>query len=200
MGRSVSRPRLVLSTEALSDGELVARALAGDRWGHEVIYRRHVSYLLGMVVRMLGRRDDAEEIVQDTFVTAFDQLATLRDPGALRGWLGQIAVSFVRRRLRKLKLLRLLGLDRGCDDATLEELAAPSLAVEARVELGLIDRELGRMSASLRIAWVLRKVDGLELTEVATMTGCSLATAKRRIAAADAFMKAHLEGLQGGAA
>src|SRR5262245_53670168 len=95
MGRSLSRPLLLPSTDALPDGELVARALSGDRWGREVLYRRHVSYLLGMVVRMLGRRDEAEEIVQDTFVMAFAELGSLRDPGALRGWLGQIAVSFV---------------------------------------------------------------------------------------------------------
>jgi len=179
---------------SLSDGELVARARAGDRWGREALYRRYAGYLLGMVVRMLGRREDAEEVVQDTFVAAFAELDALRDPEAVRAWLCQIAVSYVRRRLRKLKLLRVLGLDRGADDATLADLAAPSLTPEGRSELALMDRALGRMDSAVRIAWTLRHVDGLELTEVATLLGCSLATVKRRLAAADAIVQAHVEG------
>jgi DNA-directed RNA polymerase specialized sigma24 family protein len=46
-----------------------------------------------MTVRLLANGGEAEEIVQDTFVTAFEQLGTLRVPGAVRGWLGQIAVK-----------------------------------------------------------------------------------------------------------
>jgi len=195
----LSRPRLLSFPASLSDGELVARARAGDRWGREALYRRYAGYLLGMVVRMLGRRDDAEEVVQDTFVAAFSELDALRDPEAVRPWLCQIAVSYVRRRLRKLKLLRALGLDRGADDATLAELASPTLTPEGRSELALMDRALARMEGTARIAWTLRHVDGLELAEVATLLGCSLATVKRRLAAAEAVLQAHVEGAQQGA-
>ena len=49
-----------------------------------------------MTVRLLANRGEAEEVVQDTFVTAFEQLGALREPAAVRGWLGQIAVNLVR--------------------------------------------------------------------------------------------------------
>jgi RNA polymerase sigma-70 factor (ECF subfamily) len=205
MAISAKRPEgpvLLRIPDSVSDAELVDRAARGDRWGREVLYRRHASYLLGLSMRLLGNRGDAEEIVQDAFIAAFQQLRTLRDPGALRVWLGQIVVNLVRHRLRRLRLLRLLGLDRGADDATLEALAAPGVHPEASGELALLDRALARLRADLRIAWMLRNVEGLELTEVAAVCNCSLATIKRRLSEADGVVRGHVgassswEGLQ----
>jgi RNA polymerase sigma-70 factor (ECF subfamily) len=159
-----------------------------------MLYRRHAATLLAMTIRLLGNRVEAEEIVQDTFVTAFERLETLRDPAAVGGWLGQIAVNLVRRRFRKLRLLRFLGLDRGADDATLEALADVALPADERAELALVDRKLGAMKPEVRLAWTLRRVEGLELTEVASLAGCSLATAKRRIAAGDVLVDLHAAG------
>ena len=87
MGVLVSRSLSLKVSEAISDEELVQRALNGDRWGREMLYRRHAGSLLAMTVRLLANRGEAEEVVQDTFVTAFEQLGTLREPGAVRGWL-----------------------------------------------------------------------------------------------------------------
>jgi RNA polymerase sigma-70 factor (ECF subfamily) len=199
VGSSGKRPVVLrLLDESADDSALATRAGDGDRWSREALYRRHVDYLLGMVTRLLANRGEAEEIVQDTFVIGFQKIRTLRDPAALRSWLGQIAVSLVRRRMRRGRLLRLLGLDRGADDATLAALAAPGLDPEELAELALVDRQLGRMRTELRIAWVLRRVDELELTEVAAVIGCSLATAKRRITEADRQMRQHV-GLPEGA-
>jgi RNA polymerase sigma-70 factor, ECF subfamily len=196
MGVLVSRSLPLKSSEALGDEELVRRALRGDRWGREMLYRRHAGTLLGMTTRLLGNRGEAEEIVQDTFVTAFERLETLRDPAAVGGWLGQIAVNRVRRRFRKLRLLRFLGLDRGADDATLESLADASVPVDERAELALVDRKLRAMKSEVRLAWTLRRVEGLELGEVASLSHCSLATAKRRIAAGDAAVDLHGAGAE----
>src|SRR5690349_6643381 len=101
-------PVLLRLPDMASDGELVRRAAAGDRWSREVIYRRHAAYLLGLTARLLGSRGDAEEIVQDAFIAGFERLGTLREPEALRVWLGQIAVNLVRHRLRRVRLMRLL--------------------------------------------------------------------------------------------
>ena len=161
-----------------------------------MLYRRHAHYLLAISIRLLSSRGEAEDVVQDTFVVGFEQLRALRNPGAIRAWLAQIAVSLVRRRLRRRKLLRLLGLDQP-PDATLAVLAAPSLPPDDRAELALVDRLLRRMRADLRIAWMLRRVEGLPLPEVASACACSLATAKRRIAAADAEMASHVSFEQG---
>ena len=192
MGVLVTRSFPLKASEALGDEELVRRALGGDRWGREMLYRRHAGSLLAMTIRLLGNRGEAEEIVQDTFVTAFEQLGTLREPGAVRGWLGQIAVNLVRRRFRRARLMRFLGLDRGADDATLESLADPGVSTDQRAELALVDRLLRGMKPALRLAWMLRRVDGLELGEVASLCDCSLATIKRRIGEADIIIDRHV--------
>jgi RNA polymerase sigma-70 factor (ECF subfamily) len=192
----VTHSALLRVSEAIGDAELVTRARAGDRWSREMLYRRHAAPLLGLAARLLSNRGEAEDVVQDTFVTAFEQLATLREPAALRGWLAQIAVSFVRRRIRKRRMLRVIGLDRGADDATLDALAAPTALPDQRTELALMADVLGRLKTELRLAWMLRRVEGFELAEVAEACGCSLATAKRRIAAAEAAVQAHLAGAQ----
>ena len=189
MGVLVSHSILLRASETVSDADLVARAAGGDRWSREMIYRRHAGLLLAIAARLLGNRGDAEEVVQDTFVTAFEQLRALRDPAALRAWLAQIAVSLVRRRIRRGRLMRVLGLDRGADDATLAALAAPGTAPDERADLAMVDRLLAKLRANVRIAWMLRRVEGLELAEVASYCGCSLATAKRWIAEADGVIK-----------
>jgi RNA polymerase sigma-70 factor, ECF subfamily len=187
-----SQPLLLPTANAVGDAELVARARSGDRWSRDVLYRRHAPYLLALSTRLLASRIDGEEVVQDTFLVALEQLNSLREPAALRAWLASIAVSLVRRRLRRSRLLRFLGLDRGFEDATLAALAAPGLGPDDRADLALVDRMLERMSTDLRIAWMLRRVEGLALAEVATACACSLATAKRRIAAADVQVARHL--------
>jgi RNA polymerase sigma-70 factor (ECF subfamily) len=192
MGVLVSHTVLLQNADAASDAQLVARAIEGDRWGREMLYRRHAAYLLAIAARLLGNRGEGEEVVQDTFVTAFEQLRSLREPAAVRGWLAQIAVSLVRRRLRRGRLMRALGLDRGAEDATLAALAAPGTSTDQRAELALVDKALAGVNANVRIAWMLRLVEGLELAEVASACGCSLATAKRRIAAAEAVVRAHI--------
>lgn len=179
---------LLPTADAVSDAELVSRALVGDRWGRDVLYRRHARYLLAIASRLLSNRGEGEEVVQDTFVVAFEKLGTLRDPAAVRSWLARIAITLVQRRMRRDRLLRFLGLDRGMDDATLDLLAEPSLRPDERAELALADRVLRRLPTKKRIAWMLRRVEGLPLVEVASACDCSLATVKRQIAAADAEM------------
>jgi RNA polymerase sigma-70 factor (ECF subfamily) len=196
----VSHSALLRVSEAIGDAELVARARGEDRWSREMLYRRHAAPLLGLAARLLANRNEAEDVVQDTFVTAFEHLAALREPAALRGWLAQIAVSFVRRRIRKQRMLRVLGLDRGADDATLDALAAPTVGPDQRTELALMANALRRLRTELRLAWMLRRVEGFELSEVADACGCSIATAKRRIAAAEAAVQAHVLGAREGGA
>jgi RNA polymerase sigma-70 factor (ECF subfamily) len=167
--------------DPVSDAELVRRIGQGDRWAEEAFYRRYVALVHGTVRRLLGRSGEAEDVVQDTFATAFEIWGQLRVPEAARQWLMSIAVRKAHRRFRRRRLLRTLGLDRSVDDAVLEALAAPTSSVEARLELRMLDEALGKLGVAERIAWMLRYVDGLALQEVAAQCGCSLATVKRRI-------------------
>ncbi len=168
-----------------SDADLVASVRSGDAGSKKRIYLKHVHYIAGMCARLLRSIDASEDVVQDTFVIAFSKIESLRDPGAFRGWLAVIAISQVRRRLSRQRLLRLLGLDEGRDESALDDLARDDLSVEARSELAALDLILRQLPDRQRIAWMLHHVEGEPLDTVADACGCSRATVKRWIAAAD---------------
>jgi RNA polymerase sigma-70 factor, ECF subfamily len=177
---SVLRP--VREVAPCPDAELVARALRGDKGAETEIYARHVGHVLALCTRLLGRRDEAEDATQDTFVDVLEQLGQLRDPERLRHWIGRVAVHKVHRRFRRRKLQRLLGMYSPIEpDFAL--VPAPSRASPEQAAL------LGRIPDTLRAAWLLCRVEGYKLEEVADLCGCSLATVKRRIALADAEVR-----------
>ncbi len=187
--------------QRVTDGELVRRALAKDRWAEEALFRRYAAIVAGTVMRLLGDRAEAEDVVQETFVTALEKLDTVRDPERVRAWLLAIAVRDVQQRFRRRKLKRLLGLERSDDRSfTCADWAAEDASAELRAELQLLDRALGSLPAKERIPWMLRHVEGYSLEETAVACGCSLATAKRRIAAAERYVRAHvrMEEVDGG--
>jgi RNA polymerase sigma-70 factor (ECF subfamily) len=188
------------TTQWEDDAELVRRARSGDRWAEEALYRRHVRAVTNAVTRLLGRTADADDVVQDTFVRALERLDDLRDGAAFRGWVQRIAVTLCHRRFRRRKLLRVLGLDRDPNDATLEAYAAEGARPDLVATLRQIDRELEKLSVASRSAWILHRVEGWTLEETADALEVSLATTKRRLAEADARIAPFREGAAEGGA
>lgn len=182
-----------LPREAPGDAELVARALEGDRWAEEALYRRHVHRVTTLVARLLRHGPDVEDVVQDAFIEAYRDLAQLRDPARVGAWIARIAVHRCHKRFRRRKLRRLLGLERGAHDEPLALQARVDAGQDARAELALLDRALDALPVAERTCWVLRHLEGYRLAEVAELAGCSLATAKRRLRRAQDAVRAHFE-------
>ncbi len=191
--RAYEEPVQLLSAAAVSTADLIERIRRGDVWAEEAFYRRHVAMVRATVRRLQGNSLDAEDVVQDTFVNAFEIWDQLREPEHAKTWLLRIAVRKVQKRFRRRRVLRALGLDQTTDDVTLEALARPGLCSEARAELVLLDAALRVLAPEVRIAWMLRHVEGASLEEVATLCDCSLATVKRRIAVAQEKVSDHLQ-------
>jgi RNA polymerase sigma-70 factor (ECF subfamily) len=172
-----------------SDEELVHAALAGERAAQAALYDRHAAAVLGRVTRLLGQRAEAEDVTQEAFVTALGSLARLREPAQFAAWLTQIAVRLVHRRFRRQRLLRRLGFGASVRDASLELLATDA-DPEIQAQLSRVDQVVRGLDAAHRLAWLLRAVEGCPLAEVAEQCGCSLATAKRRVARAHEQVRA----------
>lgn len=185
-----SRPRPL---EEVPDADLVTRAQAGEPWAEEALFRKHVDYIAALSFRLLRNRTEADDVVQDTFVDALSQIRALATPTALRSWLAGIAVHKAHRRFRTQRLRALLGLHHSTHEAVLEACAPPSTSPEIRAELALVDAALSVVPDQERAAWMLRHVEGYVLEEVAVLCACSLATAKRRIARAQASVRLHVD-------
>ena len=170
-----------------SDEALVARARRNESQAFEALYRRHAAFALNLAVHIQGTTADVEDIVHDAFVRAHERLAELRDTSAFRSWLGSIVVRLVRTRIRRRRMLAALGLA-GHEPVDLEAVAAPEADPETRALLAQVYALLQTMPADDRIAWTLRHVERHGLDAVASLTGCSLATAKRRIQRAQSYL------------
>lgn len=173
------------------DAALVARILDGEAAAERELYLRHVGPITNVVARIVGRLHDAEDIVQDVFVHALRDISTLREPAHFRRWIYRIAVHRSRTYLRRRRVLELVGLDRGGEDASLDRLASADAPPEVRAELALAANALRGASAEERIAFVLHVIEGCSLPEVADAIGASLATAKRRVRSAQDRLEKH---------
>lgn len=149
-----------------------------DRRAKELLYRRLAPGVFGLVHRLLGGID-VDDVVQDTFIDAFQQLDQLREPGAVVGWVRGIAVNRVRRVIRKRALLRRLGFSSAPLEP--EEIVGQHADPESRAELVLLFKLLDRIPGEARIALILRRVEGLTVPEIGEAMGLSDSTVKRRI-------------------
>jgi len=149
-------------------------------------YAQNAGYVAGLVGRILGRNDDVPDVVQDVFLIAHRHLGSVRSQGALRAWLGRIAIREASRRLRwrRVRLFlqpaRTIEADLVADDGARAELQ-PLVA--------LLYSTLDRLAPRERVPWVLRHLLEEPLDVVAELCGCSIATAKRRIAVAELVMR-----------
>lgn len=147
----------------------------------ESLFKRYAPYVAAVAHRLLGRDADVDDTVQEVFLAAVRGLRSIRDPAAVKGWLARIAVRVARRRLRKRRMRTFLGID---DPIVYDSVADAGASPEDRALLARVYRVLDGLPANARIAWSLRYVEGEPLENVAQLSGCSLATAKRRIASA----------------
>jgi RNA polymerase sigma-70 factor, ECF subfamily len=153
------------------------------------IFRQFSAYVARIGFRMLGRDEDVDDLIQEVFAAAFKQREQLRNPDAARGWLATIAVRTARRQLRRRRVRQFVGLD---DGSPALELQNPSMPPDDRALLSRVYEILDRTDVDCRLAWTLRYIEGEKLEQVAERCGCSLATAKRRIAAVQSYLHAEI--------
>ena len=185
-----ARRRALGPAAELEDAQLVALARDGHREAFEALYRRHDGFALNLAVRIQGNATDVEDVVHDAFIRAQHRMAELRDAELFRSWLGSIVVRLVRTRLRRRRLMTVLGMGQA-EPVELDAIASGEASPEARAQLAQIYALLRTLPSDERIAWTLRHVENHRLEAVAELTECSLATAKRRILRAQRFLTAH---------
>lgn len=172
-------------------------ACAGERWAQEALFRRYARLVNGLAYRLLPSEADADDLVQDVFVQAFQNLDRLQNQQAFGSWIASIVVRTAHKRLRRNRLMTRLGLRRPEPvdlDALLSSAAPPDAAAEARAIYALVDR----LTPEERVVLILRRVEGLSLAEIATQVGKSQATVKRRLSAAQGRMQHLLRSAGGG--
>src|SRR3974390_1802632 len=156
------------------DLELVGFAAGGDRAAFGELVRRHSSQVRGLLRRMGADAPTADDVAQDAFLTAFEQIAEFRGEGAFRGWGSRLAARAYVKRWRRQARAELLA-----ESADAEaETPPPALAADAKIDL---DEARKALSDPERICVSLCYGAGLSHAEAATALNAPLGTVKSHV-------------------
>ena len=169
------------------DNTLISRAQTGDEGAFTELMRAYYAFVYGIVIRIVKNPNDAEEIVQDSFLNAYRGLAQLEDTDKFKGWLAKIA------RNRSLNWLR----EQKIDAVSIDEVEYPTLQMPESPDEGLIRdeqrelirRAMGTLSETDREIVRSYYLDGASYDELIRTHGLSykaisfrLARAKQKLA------------------
>jgi RNA polymerase sigma-70 factor, ECF subfamily len=175
----------------MTDEALVARAVEGDVDAYAALAERYYGSCARIARRMLRNDADAEDVVQETFLRAFRALGRFDRGREFRVWLFTILVNQCRtaatsRRRRETRFFNdEIAVARAADDrptGVITETSAVAAAVDSLEPL-------------LREAFVLKYVEGLEYTEMATITGAGVSALKMRVKRACEALRPKLEAI-----
>lgn len=157
-----------------TDRELVDAVLhSGDEAAFRALYRRHTPRLFMLVTRLLARGDrEAEDVVQETWVHAFESLGRFAWNSSFATWLTGIGLNRVRDRVRRYGRSRETGVD------TLPETAAAADPRDVRIDL---ERLIERLPDEQRMVLVLHDVEGMKHREIAEHLGIPEGTSKTHL-------------------
>lgn len=161
---------------------IITRCLAGEEPAFEALYNRHAAATYRLCLGLLGNREDAEEVLQDSFEYAFRKLRSYdARKSAFKTWLFRIAVSRCRNKRRRKRLpsfsLNLLAEQDTADreGPSLDELATLSEHQNS------IWAAMAKLSPKLRDTAVLRYYEGLSYAEIGQVLGIPVKTAESRM-------------------
>jgi len=151
----------------------------------EACFRRYHRLVANLGLRLLGRRGDVDDFVQDVFLEVHGAFHSIREPAATKGFVRTIAVRLALRRLRRRKVAALLGLDQPVD---LGPVAVPANQEHVAL-LAQVYGELEAMPTKTRVVWILRHIEGDKLEDIAQEVGMGLSSVKRHLATAKARLE-----------
>jgi RNA polymerase sigma-70 factor (ECF subfamily) len=175
-----------------SDGALVRRVLAGDADAYAGLVARYRDRLGRYAVHMLGSREDAEEVLQDSFVRAYRSLARCDDPERFGAWLFGIVVNRCRTTGARMARFRRMFVR---DPGPVERASVPSDAERQELE-ELIRWALARLGAPYREAFLLKYAEELDYEAMSRLTGASVSALKMRVKRARARLQALLKEME----
>ena len=166
----------------MSNTQAVARLKEGDEAVFTQLYESASRMVYFQARKILEDDEAAQDVVQDTFITVFRSIDKLRDPEALRSWIGGIAVRLaMKKRQAILTSPELLPEE----DAMFDDRPAPGETPEELAEAEATSRILGELVDTLpepqRVAVMLYYYDQCTVAQIAEITNCSQGTVKSRL-------------------
>lgn len=181
------------------DGDLVTRWKAGDESAFESLIRRHEGRVFGLLMRMLGNREDAEDVAQETFISLHRHGHRFRHDARFSTFVYRVAANAALNRRRTLgrknaRIRKLQTRQAAGDDlpTTPRDPESATFGVEVQVR---VQDALLQLPPDLRAATVLYDIEGLSYREIAAVLEIPEGTVKSRIHRARSALRERLKGL-----
>lgn len=178
--------------QPLSDAEdatLVARATDGDVRAFEVLARRHGPLMRVFAAKMLGSNLESDDVVQESFLTAWRRLPELDTPARFRPWVTQITT---RKALDRIRARRHHD-DVATVDPAADAVRSPERIVEARLQLDAVWEALDKLPEDQRRSWLLRETAGYSYQEIGEALELPASTVRGLLARARRFLLQEME-------
>lgn len=180
---------LRVSLVVMDDADVVSRALAGDPDAFAILVDRHAGVCLRYATRMLGSRDDAEDVIQESLMRAFRALGSYDRSRAFRTWLLSIVANRCRTALAMRRRRERFVIAADPEDA----LATVAVGDDESDEIKAVHWALAQLDARQREAFLLKHVEGLSYEEISNITGAGISALKMRVRRACERMRDLLE-------
>ncbi len=178
--------------DSATDAELVFRAQAGEIAAFEALTTRYESRVFSLALRMLRQQQDAEDVTQQTFLSALEHLNGFRGEASFATWLLRIAAHAALKVLRKRRGLEMVSLEAASEGGEgPERVPHPEFIADWRQspeqlaqnrEIGrLLETALDQLAERHRLVFLLRDVEGLSVKETAAALGLTEANVKVRL-------------------
>ncbi len=188
---------------ALGERRLVRRLQERDEGAFTELVRRYKDTVFNLVYRMLGNREEAEDLSQEVFVTIFKSIDSFRGESKLSTWIYRIAVNQCKNRYKYLARRQLpstRALDEAAEHSAAGRDGGPVVSLQAQISRpdhlvqGMqleqaIQREIAALDEDHRLLIVLRDIQGLSYEEMSRITGLQEGTVKSRLHRARAALK-----------
>jgi RNA polymerase sigma-70 factor (ECF subfamily) len=179
--------------------ELIERAKAGDKKALSKIVKDNEQLVFNSALRLVGNTEEAECVMQETFLKVFQALPTFKGESSLSTWIYRIATNFALMRLRdrKKEFNGFDDIDLKVSKTTMEAFNRsvgnnPHRAVE-NVELReQMEAAIEELPAKFKSVFVLKDIEGLSLKEIADMNDMSLPAVKSNLHRARLFLRNRL--------
>jgi RNA polymerase sigma-70 factor (ECF subfamily) len=167
---------------------LIQRCKKGDRLAQNELYRHFVGAMYNICRRMMGNDDDAQDMLQDSFIDAFSKLNKLQSPETFPAWLKRIVVNNCINELRKRKNI-FLGLEEDVDFEDAPEIENEYANTKAKKILSAMDK----ISEGCKVVANLYLFDGYDHKEIAQILSITESASKAQYSKAKAKIRNILE-------
>lgn len=185
-----------------ADERFLARLVARDERAFNDLVHLYERRVFAVVFRMLGSREEAEDLAQEVFVQIFKSIDGFRGDSKLSTWIYRVSINMCRNRAKYLRVRR-RDQERSVDDwgepiggdgaALAARSPTPDELVSGREIEAIVRREIAQIDDTFRECLILRDVEGLGYDEIGEITGLAAGTVKSRIFRARAQLKERVE-------